>query len=219
MNKMQALRRWLAAAMVMASSVAPAADWPRFRGPNADGLSPETGLNRDWAAKPPALLWKAEMGDDGYAGPAVSGGRVFIVDHKGSDDVVRAIDLKSGADVWTYAYAESAKGNYGFARATPAVDGGKVYTLSRLGEINCLDEKTGKLAWSTNITKAFKGQMPSWQLSMSPFIDGKKLILCPGGAGAAVVRFGPGTRSFNELNEFMVETYDPDWFEYQVETA
>ena len=39
------------------------------------------------------------------------------------------------------------------------------------------------------------------------------------GAGAAVVRFGPGTRSFNELNEFMVETYDPDWFEYQVETA
>ena len=37
--------------------------------------------------------------------------------------------------------------------------------------------------------------------------------------GAAVVRFGPGTRSFNELNEFIVETYDPDWFEYQVETA
>lgn len=37
----------------------------------------------------------------------------------------------------------------------------------------------------------------------------------PGG-GAAVVRFGPGTRSFDELNEFIVETYDPDWLECQV---
>ena len=40
----------------------------------------------------------------------------------------------------------------------------------------------------------------------------------PGG-GAAVVRFGPGTRSFDELNEFIMDTYDPDWFDYQVETA
>ncbi len=193
MSTMQTLKRWMAVAAVAVPATLSASDWPRFRGPNADGISPETGINRDWAAKPPAVLWKTEMGDGGYAGPAVSGGRVFIVDHKGSDDVVRAIDLQTGADAWTYSYADSAKGNYGFARATPAVDAGKVYTLSRLGEVNCLDQKTGKPIWSTNIMKSFKGQMPSWHLSMSPFIDGKKLILCPGGAGASVVALDKDT--------------------------
>lgn len=36
----------------------------------------------------------------------------------------------------------------------------------------------------------------------------------PGG-GAGVIRFGPGTRTFNELNEFLEDWYGPDWLELQ----
>ncbi|HEX3047099.1 MAG TPA: hypothetical protein VHY08_20265 [Bacillota bacterium] len=50
-----------------------AADWPRFLGPDASGISPETGLNKDWAAKPPKMLWKVNLYNLGYAGPSVAG--------------------------------------------------------------------------------------------------------------------------------------------------
>ena len=35
-------------AVFAAGGLATAADWPAFRGPNRDGLSPETGLLKEW---------------------------------------------------------------------------------------------------------------------------------------------------------------------------
>ena len=49
-----------------------AADWPNFRGPNRDGISPETGINLDWSGKPPKTLWTAPLHDIGYSGPAAA---------------------------------------------------------------------------------------------------------------------------------------------------
>ena len=125
----------------------PAADWPNFRGPTFDGISPEQGINKNWNQKPPKLLWKVAMSDDGYAGPSVANGRVFIIDHKENQDVVRAIDIKTGKDVWQYSYENADKNDLGFSRATPTIDRGRVYTLSHPGLINCLDAKTGKKLW------------------------------------------------------------------------
>ena len=190
---MHGIRLMLTALLALMAARLPAADWPNFRGPNHDGISTETKLNKDWAAKPPKVLWQTPMSDDGYAGPAVAGGRIFILDHKGADDVVRAIDVQSGSNAWTYSYPDNANANYGFARATPAVSQGRVFTLSRLGVANCLGEKDGKPLWSTNIVTAFKGQMPQWNMSMSPFVDGDKVILCPGGPDAAVVALDAAT--------------------------
>ncbi len=176
------------------SAVASAkADWPNFRGPNADGIAPDTGLNKNWTAQSPRVLWRVPMNDDGYAGPAVANGKVFIVDHQDDKDIVRALDLATGKDAWTYSHDDSSKANYGFARATPAVHAGRVYTVSRLGVVNCLDEKTGKPVWTKNIVKEFHGQIPAWQMAWSPLIDGDKLIVCPGGKGAAVVALNKNT--------------------------
>ena len=162
-------------------------DWPNFLGPNRDNISTETGINKNWGGKPPKLLWKTAMGDDGYAGPCVAEGRVFIIDHAGGEDVVRAIDLKSGQDVWTFRYKDADQSNNGFSRSTPAYDDGRLYIVSRLGNVACLDARSGKPIWSGNLVQAFGGNRPQWDYSASPLIDGKKLILVPGGPGAAVV--------------------------------
>jgi len=176
-------------AMCLASSASFAAgrsDWPQFRGPNADGMSPATGINKDWNNKPPKLLWKIPMGDRGFAGPSAAEGRVYIIDHKGKQDVVRAIDIKTGKDAWTFEYEDSPKQNYGFARATPIVADGWLYTLSRLGVLHCLHRKSGTKAWSTDIIKAFRGKRPTWQMAMSPLVDGDVVVVAPGGPNAAV---------------------------------
>ena len=46
-----------------------AADWPAFRGPNADGISPETGISKNWQKKPPQLLWQVSLGYKDFGMP------------------------------------------------------------------------------------------------------------------------------------------------------
>lgn len=170
-------------------------DWPNFRGPNHDGHSDEKLANKDWKAKPPKELWRIQLGDDGYAGPSVAGGKLFIIDHKGDRDVVRAVDTKTGKNAWTYDYEDTEKPNYGFARSTPSYDAGRVYTLSRLGKLHCLDVKDGTMVWMRDIKKDFRGRWrgETWDYAGSALIDGEKLIVCAGGEGASVVALDKNT--------------------------
>ncbi len=170
-----------------------AADWPQFRGPQASGIAPDQGINKNWAQRPPQKLWEVALGDDGYAGPAVAGGKVYIIDHQGAQDVVRALDLATGQEIWRFSYADTAEENNGFARSTPLISEGKVYTFSRLGSIHCLDAETGAKLWSRNIQTDFGGQKPGHEYCMSPIVDGHRLILCPGGNNAAVVALDKNT--------------------------
>src|SRR4051812_44915414 len=116
----------LGMSVFLLSAFVQASDWPNFRGPNHDGISDEKLANKDWKAKPPKELWRIALGDDGYAGPSVAGGKLFIIDHKDMRDIVRAVDTKTGKDVWTFPYDDTDKSNYGFARATPTYDSGRV---------------------------------------------------------------------------------------------
>jgi len=180
---------WVSAAisaMVVLSASASASDWPQFLGPNADGTSPITGINKNWKENPPSELWRVSMKDDGYAGPSVADGRLFIIDRDGDNDVVKAFKLDSGELLWQFSYSDGGGANYGYARSTPAVDGGKVYTLSRNGLLHCLNVEDGSKVWTRDIRADFKGRPPSWQYSYSPRIDGNVLIVQPGGQNAAV---------------------------------
>lgn len=163
------------------------ASWPEFRGPLGDGLSKETGLNKAWQTKAPKLIWKTSLSDDGYAGPSSAAGLLFLVDHQGGNDIVRAWKLSDGTEVWRNTYADADKSNYGFSRATPAYDAGKLYVVSRLGKVLCLDAKTGKTLWKREMVEEMSGQKPNWDYAGSPIVDGNRLIVVPGAEDGAVV--------------------------------
>lgn len=184
------------ACLIVLATAACAADpavWPRYNGPNGDGWSPATGINKDWKAKAPVELWRLALGDKGYAGVSSDGIAVYVIDHAGDQDIVRAIDLDKGVELWRFAYADNAKENYGFARATPAVSGGHVFTLGRLGQLHCLDAKTGAKVWNIDIVATFKGKPPQWQYAGSPIVVGRTVIVAPGGDNAAVVALDVAT--------------------------
>ncbi len=183
----------LAVICLLLSLSAFADDWPAFMGPNANGVAPDQGINKNWAQKPPQVLWQAPLGDNGYAGPSVADGKVFIIDHEGANDIVKALDLGTGDEVWSFSYPDTQKYLYGFARATPVFDAGRLYTLSRLGLLHCLNAETGEKIWSRNIQAEFGGQRPKWDYAMSPLVDGEKLIVCPGGSGASVAALNKQT--------------------------
>lgn len=177
-------------ALCLCTSLALAADWPHFLGPSSNAMAPDTGINTDWAKNAPKVLWNVPLTGGGFAGPSVAAGKVFIIDHQGKQDIVRALDLQTGADIWQYPYDDTDKpngGSYGFAMLTPTIDNGKVYTVSHLGVVHCLDMQKGTLIWTRNLVADFDGKLPMWNLATSPFIDKDKLIVQPGGKDAAVV--------------------------------
>src|SRR5262245_48381792 len=122
-------------------------------------------------------VWKTEIGE-GYSSPVLSGGRVFVHSRKDPQELVTALDAKTGAVVWQSQYAAAFNKN-GYAvkmgkgpNATPLVTGGRVITLGASGHVYAWDEATGKQLWSRD----FSGRVDTSKLfcgtSASPTIVG-----------------------------------------------
>ena len=166
--------------------LAQAADWPCFRGPNADGIAPDTGIQKDWNKRPPQTLWKVALSDNGWAAPSVANGRLFIVDHEGTEDIVRALDAANGKDLWQFRYPDAETNRYGFTVNTPLVLGEKVYIYSRKGKAFCLNAATGNKLWSRDLAVEYPGPTPNWGFCFSPVADKEALILGVSGTTGAV---------------------------------
>ena len=69
--------------LAVTSISVPAADWPRRRGPDANGISKETAWTTQWPASGPKQLWKAKVGT-GFSSFAVSNGRLYTMGNANS---------------------------------------------------------------------------------------------------------------------------------------
>src|SRR5262245_2127805 len=67
------------AILALFAALAPAADWPQWRGPKRDGNSAETGLLKEWPKAGTKLLWKAKGAGRGYSSIAVAAGKAYTV--------------------------------------------------------------------------------------------------------------------------------------------
>ena len=158
--------------------------WPRFRGPNFDAVSPEkVSLAKAWPAEGPRVLWSVDVGE-GYAGPAVLEGRVYLLDYdqKKQADVVRCLSLNDGKEIWRYSYPVKIKRFHGMSRTVPAVTDKYVVTLGPKGHVTCLDSKTGEFRWMLNLVKEYGTTIPQWYAAQCPLIDDGKAIIAPAGS-------------------------------------
>jgi cobalamin-dependent methionine synthase I len=73
------------------------ADWPDWRGPNADGHTDATGLPLTWS-ETENVLWKTEIHDLGHSTPVVWGDQIWLTTAKKDGSVLYAVcvDLNSG---------------------------------------------------------------------------------------------------------------------------
>ena len=67
-------------AILLAASAVFAQDWPQWRGPQRDGIWRETGVVDGIPESGLPVRWRARV-LNGWSGPAVAMGRVFITDH------------------------------------------------------------------------------------------------------------------------------------------
>jgi outer membrane protein assembly factor BamB len=172
-------------------------DWPQWGGPRRDLVWRETGLVDALPEGKMPRVWSAPIGS-GYAGPAVADGRVFVADRVADDNAERLLcfGAADGKPLWTHSY-EAEYGRLGYPlgpRATPTVDGDRVYALGAVGHLFCLEAATGKVLWQKDLSADFGMKLPIWGMAGAPLVDGGQLIVLAGGKdGALVIAFDKRT--------------------------
>ena len=162
-------------------------EWPQFRGPNRDGKSAETGLLKSWPAGGPKLLWqaKANLGI-GYSSLAVTDDAIYTTGVFGEDGYVMALTL-DGKPKWKAKYGREFTKIFLSSRTTPTIDDDRLYVMSGLGRIACLDTAGGKEKWAVDTAKAYGAVNIRWGMAESPLICDDKVICTPGGTKAGLV--------------------------------
>jgi outer membrane protein assembly factor BamB len=178
---------------LLSVTVAVADDWPQFRGKNRDGISPEKGLLAKWPEGGPKLLWQNKDLGLGFSSVAVVKDTIYTLGTKGEDEVVFALDAKTGKELWSVKIGPifTFKGNvWGDGpRGTPTLDGSLLFALGGQGDLVALDvTKKGAELWRKNLINDFDGKMMTeWGYSESPLVDGDQVLVTPGGKKGLMV--------------------------------
>ena len=163
-------------------------DWPQWRGPNRDGVSAEKGLLKDWPSRGPALAWRTTGAGDGYSSFAVVNGRRYTLGARGGTEYVMAFDAATGRKVWEVTHGQRFGNDRGDGpRATPTVDGDRLYAYGASGDLSAMELSTGKVIWKLNVLREFGASNIQWGLSESPLVLSDRVLVNAGGRGASIV--------------------------------
>jgi outer membrane protein assembly factor BamB len=197
------------ASVASVASAAPTTEWGQWLGPKRDAVWDEKGLVTKFPKDGPKVVWRQPIGP-GYAGPAVVGKRLYIMDRvpakidpanppvKGTfpgNERVLCLNVADGKTVWTHAYDctyENVQYPSG-PRTTPVIDGNHLFTLGTMGDLYCLNEADGTVVWSKSFVKDYKAPLPLWGWSAHLLLDGDTVIALVGGDNQAVVAFDKKT--------------------------
>jgi hypothetical protein len=181
----------------LAQGVPPVNDWPQLLGPTRDGVYTGTPLAGSWPPDGPRVLWRKSVGE-GFAGPAIAGGHLILHHRIGREEIVDAIDPKTGTAQWRYSYPTSYRDDFGFdegPRAVPVIANGHVYTFGAEGELSALDLATGKRLWNTNVMRQFDVRKGFFGAAGSPLVEDGRVMANVGGRdkNAGIVAFNADT--------------------------
>ena len=174
-----------------------AQDWPQWRGANREGVSKETGLNLNWSAKKPALLWTFRQAGAGYSAPVIVGTTLYCQGAADGNDFAFALDTQTGNVKWKQTLGDqyvSGDNRGDGPRGSITMDGEKLYLIRGNGQIHCLSTADGKMIWQKELVKDFGGKMMSnWGYSESPLVDGNLVICTPGGSQGTLIALDKNT--------------------------
>ena len=187
------------ALLLFSASAAAEQEWSQFRGPSRDGIVPTAVIPKPWP-KSTKRAWQVAIGE-GYSSPVVANGRAFLHSRRDPEEIVTAIDLKTGAIAWQQKYAAAfAKNQYATAMAkgpnsTPIVVGTRLFTLGVTGILTAWNTADGTIAWRQDYSSSIDTSKLFCGTAMSPLLEGGSLIVQVGSDvhGGRVLALDPAT--------------------------
>ena len=201
-----------AALCLVAPLAAENTDWAQFRGPDRDGISSETGLATTWPEDGPQEVWRVEIGEgfsaisvvgdrlytmyaeaapEAPADEAEESADTAEGDEAAAEaeapsagrEYAAAFDATTGKEIWRTDVGEKLDNQFGNGpRATPTVDGDRLFVLSSFGTLYALATADGKELWKVDFTSEdFGSSRPYFGYSTSALVQGDLLMVEVGG--------------------------------------
>ncbi len=178
--------------LAMTSAPIQAGDWPRFRGPNGDGVSTEGPIPAKWDLAT-NLKWKADLPGKGSSSPIVLGDRIFVTCYSGYGEAAGGdaaqlarhlvcVDKPSGKILWTKTVKNSVEEDryqgfiteHGYASGTPVTDGERVYAFFGKSGVSAYDLEGNEL-WNAGVGTSSSNRR--WGSAASLIVHGDSVIV------------------------------------------
>lgn len=159
-----------------------------WRGPERNGIYPETGLLKEWPAEGPQLLWETMDAGKGYSSPLIVEDKLYItgMNADATREILTAYTL-DGKKLYSVEYGSPWKDSYPETRTTPTYMDGKLYIISGSGEIVCLNAADGKQEWSVDGGTTYARKTGNWGTAESPLVFDNTVIYTPAGDKTTMV--------------------------------
>jgi outer membrane protein assembly factor BamB len=146
--------------------------WTQWGGPHRNFQTEAAALKDTWPASGPPVVWKRQLGGDGYSAPAVEADVLYTMYGRRNEEVVIAASATTGATLWEQVApmtfhsdaAEQGDGPY----SAPLVVGDRLFTTGVDGRLQCLEKRTGKVLWTQQLWSQHRGSPLMYGYASSP---------------------------------------------------
>ncbi len=171
---------------VLISGAVFAQDIVQWQGPDRSGIYPDKGLLKEWPAAGPELLLEVDGLGGGYSTPVVYHDVIYVTGVRDSSDIITAIRM-NGEKIWEKIYGKAWSRSYPENRSTPTLENGKIYLVSGMGEMVCLDAASGNPIWKVDAHSTYKGELLNWGVAESVLLTDRAAIYTVGGSETTVI--------------------------------
>lgn len=182
-------------------------DWPRFLGPSDNAHSPETHLLKSFPPEGLAKVWEIEKGIS-YSSPSTASGRLVLFTNLDGQETVMCLEPETGRQFWSDRYPVEYSDRYGYnqgPRASPVINGKRVYTLGVTSVLSCYDLLSGTRLWQRKLGEEFELLPYFFGQGASPLVDDGRVIVSLG------TRYGLSVAAFDEKTGHLVWGTRHEW--------
>ena len=165
------------------SSATSSTDWPRWRGPNADGVADGRRLPTHWS-RVENVSWSVKLPGWGTSSPVIYGDRLFVTSQVERDGKKSLLTLcfhrDTGAEMWRHDFGlgvdQQTHHKSNLAVNTPAVTENAVYVAFGNADVARYSHD-GKLIWVTPYMEIFGDPKMAWGYGVSPVVLEDSVLL------------------------------------------
>lgn len=169
-------------ALGLLTLAASAADWPRWRGPNADSIADESRLPTQWSHTD-HVRWSVKLPGWGTSSPVIYGERLFVttqVQEGGKKTLLTlCLNRDTGKELWRHDFGfgvdQRTNPKSNLAVNTPAVTEDALYVAFGNSDIARYTHD-GKLLWVTRYLELFGDPKMAWGYAVSPLVVADSVV-------------------------------------------